>query len=55
MIVSFLHIIFEFLAFKNDVAFFSSTSTEELNTYISIQSIVVGIFCQIILSKRSQA
>jgi hypothetical protein len=55
MVVSVLHMIFEFLAFKNDVAFFSSTSTEALNKYISIQSIVGGIFCQIILSKTTRA
>ena len=28
--VSFLHIIFEFLAFKNDVAFFANTDTGEI-------------------------
>ena len=28
---------------------FAETSVESLNKYISIQSIVVGIFCQIIL------
>ena len=49
MVVSLLHLIFEFLAFKNDVAFFNNTDTEKLNQYISIQSIIVGIFCQIIL------
>ena len=49
LVVSVLHIIFEFLAFKNDVAFFSGVDTDTLNTYISIQSIVVGIFCQIVL------
>ena len=49
MVVSFLHIIFEFLAFKNDVAFFSATDSDKLNTYISIQSIIVGVFCQVIL------
>ena len=33
----------EFLAFKNDVSFFANTDTDKLNTYISIQSIAVGI------------
>jgi hypothetical protein len=49
IVVSFLHIIFEFLAFKNDVSFFANTDTDKLNTYISIQSIVLGIFCQFVL------
>ena len=49
MVVSFLHIIFEFLAFKSDVAFFNQTDEATLNKFISIQSIIVGIFCQIVL------
>mmetsp|Transcript_74408 Transcript_74408/g.162756 ORF Transcript_74408/g.162756 Transcript_74408/m.162756 type:complete len:628 (-) Transcript_74408:13-1896(-) len=49
MVVSVLHMIFEGLAFKSDVEFFQDCDPEILNTYVSIQSIVVGIFMQIVL------
>lgn len=49
LIVSVLHIVFEFLAFKNDVIFFRGCDSDMLNKYVSIQSIAVGIVFQIIL------
>mmetsp|Transcript_99271 Transcript_99271/g.262085 ORF Transcript_99271/g.262085 Transcript_99271/m.262085 type:complete len:581 (+) Transcript_99271:85-1827(+) len=49
LVVSVLHMLFEFLAFKNDVEFFQDCDPETLNKYISVQSIVVGIFMQILL------
>merc|ERR1712224_75673 len=49
LIVSVLHIIFEFLAFKNDVEFFQGCDAETLNKFVSVQSILVGIFMQILL------
>lgn len=49
MVVSVLHIIFEFLAFKHDVVFWQSCDIETLNKYMSVQSIVVGIFFQVLL------
>jgi len=48
-IVSFLHIIFEFLAFKSDVTFFQNQSVEDLNKYVSIQSIMMQIVCEFLL------
>lgn len=48
-VVSILHLIFEFLAFKNDVIFFQSCNPETLNKFVSVQSILVGIFMQILL------
>lgn len=47
--VSVLHMIFEFLAFKNDVIFFQGCDTESLNKFISIRSIAWGILAQIII------
>lgn len=49
MVVSVLHIIFEFLAFKNDVIFWQSCSPDTLNKFVSVQSILVGIVMQILL------
>jgi hypothetical protein len=49
LVVSVLHLIFEFLAFKNDVIFFQSVDTEVLNKYTSVQSIAVGIVFQVLL------
>merc|ERR1719436_31930 len=49
LVVSVLHMVFEFLAFKNDVEFFQGCNVETLNKYVSVQSIVVGIFTQIVL------
>jgi len=48
-VVSFLHLIFEVLAFKNDVSFWQSCSPDTLNKYMSVQSIVVGIVMQSLL------
>lgn len=36
MVVSFLHMIFEFLAFKSDVQFWKAQSPEMLNKYVSV-------------------
>eukprot|EP00401_Gymnodinium_catenatum_P006400 CAMPEP_0117520048 /NCGR_PEP_ID=MMETSP0784-20121206/32970_1 /TAXON_ID=39447 /ORGANISM="" /LENGTH=541 /DNA_ID=CAMNT_0005316035 /DNA_START=9 /DNA_END=1634 /DNA_ORIENTATION=- len=49
LIVSVLHMIFEFLAFKSDVLFFRSCNSDMLNKYVSIRSIAVGIIFQIVL------
>jgi len=49
LIVSVLHMIFEFLAFKNDVQFWQGCDPAMLNKYMSVQSIVVGIVMQIVL------
>jgi len=48
-VVSLLHLIFEFLAFKNDVVFWQSCDAAMLNKFVSVQSIVVGIFMQLLL------
>eukprot|EP00397_Hematodinium_sp_SG-2012_P023341 GEMP01024242.1.p1 GENE.GEMP01024242.1~~GEMP01024242.1.p1 ORF type:complete len:577 (+),score=61.66 GEMP01024242.1:18-1748(+) len=48
-VISFLHMIFEYLAFKNDVIFWKNQSTEDLNKYVSVQSVLVGVICQILL------
>jgi hypothetical protein len=48
-VVSFLHTIFEFLAFKHDVAFWRSTDADTLNKYISVRSIFLNIFCEIVI------
>merc|ERR1712014_207595 len=49
LVVSALHMIFEFLAFKNDVEFFQGCDVATLNKYVSVQSILVGVFMQILL------
>jgi hypothetical protein len=48
-VVSILHLLFEFLAFKNDVIFWQSCSADTLNKYMSVQSILVGIIMQLLL------
>jgi len=48
-VVSILHLLFEFLAFKNDVIFWQGCDPEMLNKFVSVQSIVVGIFMQLLL------
>lgn len=48
-VVSILHLIFEFLAFKNDVIFWQSCDADMLNKFVSVQSIVVGIVMQLLL------
>jgi len=47
--ISFLHLIFEFLAFKSDVQFFNSVGVDDLNKFVSINSIGIGIIFQILL------
>lgn len=49
LIVSILHMVFEILAFKHDVAFWQNCDVDTLNKYMSVKSIVVGIFTQIVL------
>eukprot|EP00658_Telonema_sp_P-2_P013171 TRINITY_DN14993_c0_g4_i1.p1 TRINITY_DN14993_c0_g4~~TRINITY_DN14993_c0_g4_i1.p1 ORF type:complete len:529 (+),score=107.06 TRINITY_DN14993_c0_g4_i1:57-1643(+) len=49
MVISFLHMIFEYLAFKADVNFWQATDGEVIHKFISIKSLVAGIFCQFIL------
>jgi len=49
LVVSVLHCIFEFLAFKNDVEFFQGVDPDTLNKYVSVKSIVVGIVFQLVL------
>merc|ERR1711935_268384 len=50
MVVSFLHMIFEYLAFKADVSFWQQTDGEVIHKFISIKSLVAGIFCQLVLT-----
>lgn len=49
MLVMVLEIIFEFLAFKSDVEFFGTATPEMLNKFVSVQSIILGIFMQAIV------
>lgn len=49
MVVMVLEMIFEFLAFKSDVEFFGKCDAETLNTYVSVQSIILGIVMQSVL------
>lgn len=49
MVVSILHMIFEYLAFKNDVEFWRKTKPEELTKYMSVRSVLGGIGCQIVI------
>lgn len=49
MVVSILHMVFEFLAFKNDVIFWQSCSPDMLNKFVSVKSILVGIVMQLLL------
>jgi len=49
LVVSVLHLVFEFLAFKNDVEFWQGCDVETLNKYVSVQSIVWGIIMQVLL------
>merc|ERR1712032_407547 len=49
LIVSVLHIIFEFLAFKNDVQFWGACDPATLSKYVSVKSILVGIVMQVLL------
>jgi len=48
-VVSVLHSIFEYLAFKNDIIFWKNQSADDLNQFVSVQSVFFGIFCQIIV------
>jgi hypothetical protein len=48
-VVSFLHLIFEFLAFKNDVIFWQSCDADALNKFVSVHSIVANIVMQLLL------
>jgi len=49
LVVSLLHMVFEFLAFKNDVEFFQGCDADSLSKYVSVQSIAAGIVLQIVL------
>lgn len=65
IVVSFLHMIFEYLAFKADVSFWNSTDGDIIQKFISIKSLgeshmlhsgahslalsVAGIICQFVL------
>lgn len=46
VIVSLLHLIFEFLAVKHDVLFFQACDPADLTKYVSVQSIAVEILMQ---------
>jgi len=50
MVVSFLHLIFEYLAFKNDVSFWQRMETADIQKFISVKSIIGQICCEIILT-----
>jgi len=49
LVVSVLHMVFEFLAFKNDVQFWQGCDPATLNKYLSVQSILVGVVMQTLL------
>ncbi|CAD7922798.1 unnamed protein product [Amoebophrya sp. A25] len=49
LVVSILHTVFEFLAFKADVAFWSAQSAETLNKYVSVTSVLLNIVFEVIL------
>lgn len=49
LVVSVLHLIFEFLAFKEDVLFFQGCDAEMLNKFVSVQSILAGIVCKTVV------
>ncbi|CAD7951712.1 unnamed protein product [Amoebophrya sp. A120] len=49
LVVSILHTIFEFLAFKADVQFWSNQSAETLNKYVSVTSVLLNIVFETIL------
>ena len=48
-IATLLHLVFELLAFKNDVLFYQSCDAESLSRFVSIRSIAVGIVGQFVL------
>mmetsp|Transcript_18367 Transcript_18367/g.53373 ORF Transcript_18367/g.53373 Transcript_18367/m.53373 type:complete len:556 (+) Transcript_18367:31-1698(+) len=49
LVVSVLHMVFEFLAFKNDVEFWQGCDPATLNKFVSVQSLWVGIIMQVLL------
>eukprot|EP00929_Paragymnodinium_shiwhaense_P013361 TRINITY_DN121222_c0_g1_i1.p1 TRINITY_DN121222_c0_g1~~TRINITY_DN121222_c0_g1_i1.p1 ORF type:complete len:595 (+),score=135.74 TRINITY_DN121222_c0_g1_i1:63-1847(+) len=49
MVVSVLHIIFEYLALKSDVTFWQKTSAETLRKFVSLRAVAMEIVCNIIL------
>lgn len=50
LVFSFLHSIFEVLAFKSDLAFWQSTDAHTLNEYISVWSVVFDIVFHLIMA-----
>lgn len=49
MVVSVLHMIFEYLALKHDVLFWQKTDAETLKRYVSLRAIFGEIFCNVVL------
>eukprot|EP00927_Polykrikos_kofoidii_P061596 TRINITY_DN56428_c0_g1_i1.p1 TRINITY_DN56428_c0_g1~~TRINITY_DN56428_c0_g1_i1.p1 ORF type:complete len:627 (+),score=131.67 TRINITY_DN56428_c0_g1_i1:61-1881(+) len=49
MLVSVLHTIFEYLALKNDVSFWNSTSPEVLRKFVSLRAVMFEILCNVVL------
>jgi len=49
MVVSILHCVFEYLALKNDVAFWNKTDAETLKKFISLRAVMLEILCNIVL------
>jgi len=49
LLVSVLHCIFEYLALKNDVAFWRKTDAETLRKFVSLRAVVLEILCNVVL------
>eukprot|EP00931_Biecheleriopsis_adriatica_P041800 TRINITY_DN23847_c0_g1_i1.p1 TRINITY_DN23847_c0_g1~~TRINITY_DN23847_c0_g1_i1.p1 ORF type:complete len:606 (-),score=119.80 TRINITY_DN23847_c0_g1_i1:26-1798(-) len=49
MVVSVLHCVFEYLALKNDVAFWKKTDAETLKKFVSLRAVVLEIICNVVL------
>jgi len=49
-ITSFLHLIFEFLAFRSDVEFYQETGAEKLAKYVSLNALLGNIVCEVVVA-----
>lgn len=49
MVVSVLHMIFEYLALKNDVLFWRRTDAETLKRFVSLRAVGLEIVCNVVL------
>jgi len=48
ILVSFLHVLFEILAFKSDVVFWQNTDPETLNRFLSVRSLFIEIVMKVV-------